>query len=171
MFFELKLIKPIFKFTDRHLNKLGNASSAHLYPCGFFLQFGSMTVRTYSLSPVPTHHYTILNLILVLFHHLEKGINADFIMYVFSLFTGQSMPKHVFVFAVELIVRFKYREVICSRTSYEFRQPSPHFITMPALYTAVIDTECRVGNDKFLINSNNVSKAFARWTGTQWRVE
>ena len=81
------------------------------------------------------------------------------------------MPKHILLFARKTVVWLKNREVILDSSAAELVFPYLHLITVPALHATVIDTQRRVGYNKFLVDAHHFPEAFAFRTGSQGRVE
>ena len=171
MFVEPKFVEPRLQLTDWHLHKFGDASSAHFHPRGLLLEFRSVTVGTHGLSSVAAHHHAILYLVLVFLHHLKESVDTDLFVYIAVFFARQAVPKHILILAFKLVIRFKDRKVVSGCTPDELGLPAAHLVSVPALYAAFVDTECRVGNDQLLVYPNHIPEALAGGTGSQRRVE
>ncbi len=81
------------------------------------------------------------------------------------------MPEHVFLFARQLIVRSENREVIFGCTPAELLLPHLHFLSMPALYAAVIDAQGGIWNHQFFVNSDDAPESFAGRACSDGRIE
>ena len=130
-----------------------------------------MTIRTNSLATIPTHHHAILYLVLILLDHLEKGINVNLVVNVQMFFGRKTMPKHILLLARQFEIRFENGKPINDGFSAKHLAPNAHLVTMPTLNATIIHAQRTIGDDQFLINSDNASKAFARRTSANGRVE
>ena len=130
-----------------------------------------MTVRADGLAAVAAHQHTILYLILVFLHHLEERVYAHLFVCRLRLLRWQTVPKHVFLSPCKIVVGFEYRKIVFRRPAAELVFPYAQFVTVPALYTAVVNTECRVGDDQLLVYSHNLAETLACGTCSGRRVE
>ena len=170
MLVEYQVVEPLLQVADRHLHKVRDAHSAYLDVFRFFLQARSVTVRTNGLAAIAAHHHAILNFVLVVFDHLEEGIDAHLLVDVFRV-GGQPMPKPVFFLSRKVHVRLEDGELVARCPSAKLVLPLFHLVAVPALHAPFIDRECAVGNHQFLVDANHAAKAFARGTGAKRGIE
>ena len=78
-----KLFEPRMEVGDGHFYQVSDAHAVDFHPTGLSFQACAMTGWTSGPAAIATHHDTVLNLVLILFHHLEKGINAHSVTLVF----------------------------------------------------------------------------------------
>lgn len=167
----LQVVEPVFQSDDGHLHQVRDAASANLHIVSLRLQTGAVTFRTGRLTTIAAQHHPVLDLILVLLHHLEESIDADLVVNVLMTFGGESMPQHVLLLLRQVVVRFEDREVILRGTPAELLFPHAHLLTMPAYHTAVVYRQGAVGNHQMLVDTDDLAKALALRTGTHGGVE
>ena len=124
-----------------------------------------MTFGTYRLTTIATHHHTILDLVLVVFHHLEESVDGNLFVHVCRI-AGKSMPQPSFLFGSEFTVRGEYGEVIPCSPAAELIFPDFHLLTMPTLYTTVVHAQGGVGNDQPFIDTDDITESLTFRTGT-----
>ena len=128
-----------------------------------------MTLRTCGLSTISSHHHTILDLVLVLLHHLEERVDARFLLCFFI--RGETMPQPVFLLACEIHVWLENREVILCCMTTEPLLPFFHLITMPANHTTIVYRKCGVGDYQSLVDTNHTTETLTLRTSSCRRVE
>ena len=106
-----------------------------------------MTSWANRFAAIPTHHYAILNLILILFYHLEECVDIDLFVYIKADFRRKTVPKHIFLLLGEFIVGFENREIILCGTLTKLIFPYAHPVAVPTLHASVIHTQRRVRDD------------------------
>ena len=117
-----------------------------------------MTNRADGFAAITTHHYAVLYLILVVFHHFEEGIYANGIGMM--LIRRKAVPQHILIFLAQSVVRFEDGKFIFCGTAAEFVFPHAHFLAMPALHAAFVNAERSVWNNQFLVDAHHFSEAF-----------
>lgn len=120
-----------------------------------------MAVGTHRLAAVPAHQDTVLNLVLILLDHLEKGIDTYPVVNILFAFRRKTMPQPVFLCFGKFVVGLEDGEVDGGGTPAKLIVPNLQLLAMPALYAAFVDTERGVGNDKTLVDSYHIAKALA----------
>ena len=118
--------------------QVGNAASANLHVVGLRLQSRTVTLRTGRLATIACQHHAILNLILVLLHHVEEGVNRHLLILRTLAVAGQSVPQHVLLALRQRHVGFEDGEIVQRGTSAEFVLPVLHLLAVPAYHAAVI---------------------------------
>ena len=166
---EFQTVEPLLEANDGHLHEVGDAAAADLYIVGFGLQTGAVTDGTIRLSPVAGKHHAVLDLILIILQHLEELVDARFLLRV--LIGRKSVPQPVFLSLGEVHVGFEDGEIIVGGMTDEPLLPLFHLIPVPADDTAVIDGERGVGDDQFLVDTDDASEALTLGTGACGRVE
>ena len=81
------------------------------------------------------------------------------------------MPEPPAVLVREFEIRSEDRESVSFSPAYELSAPFSHLVATPTLYAAVIKAERRVGNYKFFVNSDYVSKPLTVGTQSHGGVE
>ena len=164
MFVEFQSVEPLLESHDRHLHQIGDASSTDLHIVGFGLQPCTMTFRTERLSPVAGKHHAVLDLILVLLHHLEELVDTRLLLR--ALVGRQPVPQPVFLTLGEVHIGFEDGKIIVSSVADEPLLPLLHLLPVPADDTAVIDGEGGVGDDQLLVDADDTPEALTLWTGS-----
>ena len=167
----MQIPEPFQQVAYGHLYKVGYASPINLYPVGLLLKTSATTIRTRGASTIATQHHTILYLILVVFDHLEERVDANLVMNVHVLLGWQPMPQHILLGLGQGIVGGEDGEVVFLCASAELFLPSLHLLSMPAFDASLIDTQRRIGDNQFLVNADDASKALAGRAGPYRRVE
>ena len=166
MLVELQVFKPFFYLNYRHLNKIGDASSAYLHIVGFWFQTCSMTLWAVCLASVSSQHYSVLYLVLVLAYHIKEGVDTWFLF--FPLVRGKSVPQPVFMLLTKIHVWLEDREVVFRSITTEPLFPLLHSFAMPAYHTSIIDRKGGVWNNQLLINADNTSETLALGACSCW---
>ena len=99
-----------------------------------------MAVGTNRLATETALHHAVLYFVLVLFHHLEEGIDTHLLVDVLFAVARQSVPEHVFLLLVKSIVWFEDREVVLCRTADELFLPHAHLLATPTNHAPIIHT-------------------------------
>ena len=169
MVVELQVVEPFLEPDDRHLDQVGDASAVNLHILCFGFQTGAVTDGTGGLTSISGHHHPILDLVLIVLHHLEELVDAGLLILAFV--RGQPMPEPVFLLTRQVHIRLKDREVICCGMPAEPVLPLLHLLTVPAYHTTVVDAEGGVGNYQSFVDTDHTAKALTLRTGTCWRIK
>ena len=161
--------EPFLQSDNRHLYKVGDAAPTNLHILSLRLQTCSVTLGAGGLSPVTGQHHAVLNLVLILLHHIEEGIDARFLL--FALVGGQPVPQPVFLFLCQVHIGLEDGEVVVGCMTAEPVEPLFHLLTVPTNNTAVVDGEGRVWDDKFLVDADDAPETLTLRTGTCRGVE
>ena len=156
---------------NRHLHEVGDAAPANLDIVGFFLQSGAVTLRTRGLATITAKHDAILDFVLVLLNHLEERVDAYAVVLVAMLVGGQAVPKLVFLFLREVVVRLEDREVVLCGPAAELFFPHAHLLAVPADHAAVVDRQRGIGDDQMFVDADNLAKALTFRARSYGRVE
>ena len=125
-----------------------------------------MTFRTGGLAAIATEHHPVLNLVLVVLHHLEEVVDGYPVVFSAVLVGGQSVPQLVFLLLGQAIVRLEDGKIVLSSPTTELFLPHLHLLAMPTDHTAIIDGERGVGDDEMLVDAHHLAKALTFRTGT-----
>ena len=155
---QLEVQKELLEVVDRQVYQFGDGASAYLHVAGFLLQTGAVAGWAHGLSAVAGQHYAVLNLVLVLFQHLEEGVYAHFF--------ARSVPQVVLLLLGKLIVRGEDGEVVRRSLAEELLQPFAHFLATPAHHGSIVYGEGAVGDDQLLVDAYHTAKALALGAGT-----
>ena len=169
VFVEDQFVEPFLQSDDRHLNKVGDASSANLHVISLGLQACAVTGGTVGLSPVTAQHHAVLYLVLVFLKHLEERV--DTWAFLLPAVRRQTVPQPVLLRLCQVHIGLEDREVVLHSVTTEPFLPLFHLLTMPADDAAVIDGEGRIGNDQFLVDADDATEALTLRTGPHRGVE
>ena len=161
---ELQLGEPVLQADNGHLYEIRDASSVDFHILSLWFQTRAVTGRTGGLSTIARQHHTILNLVLILFHHLEESVNTGFLLG--AAVRGQTVPQPVFLLLGQVVIRFEDREVVVGRMTDEPVLPFAHLLAVPANHATIIDRQTCVGDDQMLVDTHHLAKALALRTGT-----
>ena len=140
MFCKLQLVEPSLQIGNRHFHQFGNASSAYLHIGGFLLESCAMAVGTNRLATETAQHYAVLYFVLVLFHHLEEGIDTHLLVDVLFAVARQSVPEHILLFLCKIKVRLEDWEIVLCCTADELFLPHAHLLATPTDHAPIIHT-------------------------------
>ena len=74
--FKHEVVEPCLQVVYRLLYKFGYAHASNFHPRSLWAQTCAVTFRAYRLATIAAEQHAILNLMLVLLHHLEEGVDA-----------------------------------------------------------------------------------------------
>ena len=160
---KLQMVKESLQFIDGHIHQLADVLSTYTHIRSFRLQSGAMTFRTCGLTSIASHHHTILYLVLILFHHLEKGID--------SFKIRCTLPEHPPLFVSKFIIGCEDGKTGLFCPFDDHISPHAHFIATPTDHSTIIHRERTIGDYQMLIDANDFTKALAFWACTQRRIE
>ena len=161
--------EPFLQADDRHLYEIGDAAPTNLHVFGLGLQTCPVTLRTGGLAPVTGQHHAVLDLVLVLLHHIEEGIDARLLL--LTLIAGQPVPQPVFLLLCQVHIRLEDGEVIVGCTTAEPVEPLLHLFPVPADHTSVVYREGRIGDDQLLVDTDDTSEPLTLRTGACRGIE
>jgi len=158
VFVQFKRIEELLQFGDGQVHQFRDVFATYAHVSRFGFQAGTVAFRTKRLSTIACQHHTILNLVLVLFKHLEKVVDAVEILV--------SFPQHPALFIGQLVVRGENREVEFFCIVNQFFAPFTHLLAPPADDGSVVDRQRTVGHYQMFVDADHLAESFAYRTGT-----
>ena len=152
---ESEFVKPFQKFRHGHTHKLCYRLASHLHVGSFATQTCAVTFGADGLAAIACEHNSVLYLVLLCAHPVEKTVNA-----------GESVntvPQHVFFGIGEFGIGAVQRKN-SGRGMDEFFFPLLHLLATPAHHAVFEYRQRRVGNHKFFVYAYRASEAFAART-------
>ena len=158
-FVQHQVVKKGFCFRDRQCHQFSYILTAYFHIERFRFQAGPFTGRTGRLSPITSLHDTVLYFIKILFHKLEKVVDA--------VQAAGTMPQQVFFLLRQVVIRTMYREVVFLALGDKLLQPLSHHFAFPADHRPLKDRQTLIRYHQVLIDTQYFSESFTDRTGSQ----
>ncbi len=179
LFRQFQGVEPLLEAHNGQLDEVGDASATNLHIVGLGLEARAVTLGTDRLATIARQHDAILNLILVVAHHLKEAVDGHAVVFVTMLVGRQAMPQHVLLLLRQVIVRLENGEThsigitvffFCCATA-ELVFPHAHLLAVPRLHTTVVDGQRGIGNNQVLVDADDHAETLTLRTGADGRIK